>query len=204
MVTFVGLRRAVADAKAAEKPQIIRHITKPMMRRLKVRYSAYPTRITNVERDKIRTWMLAMLASPTLSGATWPDPNRRIVIYSDGIPSWIEGGSWRDNKDGHIFLAGHSLSVPPLERVAILATLARVTQLNDEPDIMTAVTEATVKYIKTVITPVWDGLVIAAQRPDMFAFNIATYEVAAQLNDKWYLPSGQPVKVDDKWTIMEF
>lgn len=204
-VTFKGLEaRKRAIVEATKKPTIIRHITKPMLRRLKVQYSAYPTRITNLERENIRTWMINVLQSPTLSGNQFPKPAKAIVLYAEGKPLYFQPGTWQNDNTNSLYLAQHSTLIPPLERVAILATLARLTQLNDDPEVMEAVCTATCKSIKAVVTPVWDGLVIAEERPSSLAFNLQTYEVAAEMQGKWYLPSGQPVKVDKTWTVMEY
>jgi hypothetical protein len=206
-VTLRGLGRRQAILKARKKPKVTIHkITPHMIARLKVKYAAYPTRITNTERDKIRTWLLATLGHEKLAGASFPSPAKRMIMYCDGTPSTLTSGTWQNDGGGILYLANDSHLVPPLERVAILATIARLAQMNEEPDIIAAVATATVKGIKAIVTPVWDGLVIANERPDAIAFNMATYEVAAQMADgKFYLPSGQPVKkVDDAWTVMEF
>lgn len=170
-----------------------------------MRYSSYPSQLSNVERDKIRAWMLNVLKHPQLSGTPFPALTHGLIMYCDGKPVTLYAGTWQETVgDRMIYLAGPSTLVAPLDRVAILATVARITQLNDDPEILNAVTEATVKGIKAVIMPVWDGLVVATERPTQMAFNLATYEVAAEMRGKWYLPSGQPVKVGDAWTIMEF
>ena len=171
-----------------------------------MKYAAYPTRITNTERDKLRVWLLATLGHEKLTGPPFPSPVNRMILYCNGRPTTLTGGTWQEDGGGTLYLAGDSPLVSPLDRVAILATTARLAQMNEEPDIIAAVATAIVKGIKAIVTPVWDGLVIANERPDAIAFNMATYEVAAQMADgKFYLPSGQPVKkVDEAWTVMEF
>ena len=201
-VTLTGLRRR----RAARRIQhhVPRRITRPMLKRLNVRFSIYPTKITGVERDKIRAWLLTVLNDPQLvSGPPFPVPKTGLTMYIDGKAVSMHVGTWQI-ADGVIYLASPSIHVPPLDRVAILTTIARLVNLHDDPTVMETVSTALVHGIKDVVLPVWDGLVMMEERPNRFAFNLTTYQIAAELDGKWWEPSGQPAKVDDTWTVMEY
>jgi hypothetical protein len=166
-------------------------------------------RISSVASDpqaRINTvvaWMLPILASPNLTGRTFPT-EAHCTIFVDGVSKVVMGGSW-NLENNYVYLPQEAIGrVSALDRLAIMAAIAGATGAGQDPRVHEALATNLVRLIRESATSIHSSIVVSTVPPTRLAINMADAKIAAEVAGRWTLPGGAPVEVDTSWTTLDF
>ena len=163
--------------------------------------SAVPLDGDSIRATAVR-WLDVLLASPDLTGTTFPE-SIKYYLYVDGIPKRLIYGSWQVTGD-HLYLPGRSSQIEPLTRLSILAAIAAITGASRTPSIVEKISQQLVTILNESTKTIYKSIITSPQAPSRLAIDQEHLLVAAEINNTWMLTSGAPVEVTDKWIIMDF
>jgi len=149
-------------------------------------------------------WLHRLLDEPRMCGTGLPAVIRAYIYVSEQ-PHQLIYGSWQV-AEGSIYLprlAG-DCTVHPLTKLAILAALASYTGATNDATLVTKITTRLVGLLKEEAMGTYSNVVRSYTTPSRLAIDQDNYQIAAELNGRWLLPSGAPVEVNDKWITMDF
>jgi hypothetical protein len=166
------------------------------------RFSLAPN-LTPDEKIRLRRWLEVTLENPRLVNSNrWPLNNSRIGIYCDGSSRGIVGGTWQNDGSYYLYVGVESAGYPLTDRLAVLACIITAADLW-EP-LLEKFSTAVSKVMLESYNEVMQGLVASrgGVRATGLAFSADRQQVAARMGDEGYfLPNGQPVEIDDTWTL---
>ena len=156
--------------------------------------------------DRVRVvsdWMLAVLATPTLTGRSFP-LEAYCTLYIDGVPKHTMAGSWNVDSS-FLYLPQEAVGrVPVFDRLAILAAIAAATGATANPRLGEAISAKLVALIKDGTMAVYSSIIGSTAPPQRLAINMDTSQLAAMMDGRWSYPSGAPAEVTDSWITMDF
>jgi hypothetical protein len=177
-----------------------------------MRVKLTPT-LTAAKKRTAKVWLTAQLASPELADPTviqgWMAGS--VAVYVNEQPKVLMQGYWnaqelaRASVGGCFTLScGHfsATHVPPskVERLAILGGVIHAVGLWDE--LAEQFSAAMGRVLLDSYHSCFLDMVEAPKPATKMAFSADKQQVALQYTDEpevWYLPNGEPTKVDESW-----
>lgn len=151
----------------------------------------------------ITNWMLPILASPTLTGRSFPT-EAHCSIYVDNAAKLVMGGSW-NIENSYIYVPQEAIGrVSLLDRLAVLAAIAGATGIGADQRIQDAIVTTLIRLIRESTVSLHSSLVVSAVPPTRLAINMTTAQLAANVAGRWTLTGGAPVEVDESWITLDF
>lgn len=155
-------------------------------------------------KDRARTWLMDALSRPRFTMARYP-AELYTSLYVGNTPYKVEHGYW--------LISGNTLSLPVdpgnenfplLDRLCVLGALARRFEVHDHNDLRETIMAKLNECLKESALTVYSNVIAATSPPSRIALNSGNYQVAAELNGQWRLPSGAPVEVSsDSWITLD-
>jgi hypothetical protein len=147
-------------------------------------------------------WLLNLLNTQSLSGVDIP-PIIQGIIYINDSPKTLQQGAWEISSSS-IHLARTSVSrVDGLIKIAILTSIANLTNTISESAIINAITKATIHSMQESLSNIYSGVIKSANILSKLAIDPITCRTAIQQGTDWFLPGGSLIEVTDSWIIMD-
>ena len=149
-------------------------------------------------------WLNRLLDDPRLCGPNLPD-YIRMHMYVNSTPRPVRFGTWQITDDT-IYLprAGSDSVVHPLTKLAILSAIASHTGAIRDAGLVTKITTKLGLLLKEEALGTYSNVVRSHHKPSRLAIDQDNFQIAAEMDGRWLLPSGAPVEVGDKWITMDF
>lgn len=153
-------------------------------------------------RETAIAWIQPILADPNFTGRTFPT-TLNSLLYVENQPSFVAQGVWTV-VPGTIRLPGQNDGLGKLDKLSVLSALISTWGIQDAPGMTERVMTRLTEIIKETTLSVYSNIISATQRPSRMALNLNTYQIAAEMMDRWTLAGGAPIEVDDTWIILDF
>lgn len=147
-------------------------------------------------------WLSPILDGPELIGARFPSL-LHTTIYIGDTAYWVTNGAW-SIASSTLHLPSQSELITKLDRLSILSALASRWGISELPEIREKIMFRLGEVLKETALNVYVNTICATILPSRIAIHPATYQVAAQLNERWSLPSGAPAEVNASWITLDF
>jgi hypothetical protein len=149
-------------------------------------------------------WLHRLLDDPRMCGTVAPEQVRGY-LYIQETPRQIAYGTWQVGVDA-IYLprAGNDPIVHPLTKLAIISAIAAMTGATSDPELVTKITTKLVVLLKEEAIGTYANIVRSYHKPSRLAIDQENYQIAAEMDGRWLLPSGAPTEVGENWITMDF
>lgn len=162
-------------------------------------------KLTDGEKASMAEWLRATLATPELtqSNVTFPLSSGRLGIYVDGTLKQLARNEYWQIDSASIYIgyrSNRNHMVPLTDRLAVLGAIIGMADLWAELGelYMATLARVLVSSYRTLMS----GLIQTEAEVTGLAFSEARGLVAALINDRFHLPNGEEIEVDDSWTVI--
>lgn len=157
----------------------------------------------DVHKPVITDFLNRVLDHPLFYGPSKPLAIRGY-LWINGAPRLLSDGSWQIGADA-IYLSRPSEHVDQFTKLSIITGIASFTGvLEGNLELVQKISTRLTGLIRDHTQVVHSLMVSSTVKPSKLAVNQSTCQVAANINDGWFLPGGAPVEVDESWIIMDF
>ena len=163
---------------------------------------------TDAEKATLGTYLGQLLDSPRLADdrRRYPLENGRIGLYVDGKFYCLTNGTWQFN-DPYLYVGQDSHNnnaLPVLDRLGVIAAIIATGGLwTDEMIAKFGITVSRI-MLQSYNEMMHGLLTVQGTTPATgLAFRADRQQVAALMGDRYFLPSGETVEVDESWTIVQ-
>lgn len=167
-------------------------------------YSTRP-QLPEDELAPLKSWLITTLGSDRLENPSSVPSiinDGRLCLYFQQRAHVITSGSWEITSHA-IALPRASVRVGTNDRLAILAGIAVLSNLNANGEFITAYTDAFLRQVSEMMDSIRFGSIVSAQIPECLAVSQSGAKFALYLGGKWRDQAGIEVEVDETWTVME-
>ena len=149
-----------------------------------------------------KSWLLNMLRHDQLSYGSLPnDLQHKYCLFIDQTPYVLVRGNWSLQMP-YLYLGGGSAVFDLHTKLSLLVSFATLMHLNQDTEVLDLITTRLNRIILEGVGTVYHQLIQSIQPIAQIAVDPASSRVAAQINEKWLLPNGQEVEVQDTWIKM--
>ena len=151
-----------------------------------------------------KEWLERVLQNPNLDGPSLPSSleNRAVLYDMNGKGVRITPGTWQQASNS-IYMAGVSPDIPVFDRLSILAQVAGIWGLTQDPVISELLIQSVLRIIKSLTMLAGGNLMEATHPCGEIAISPDFCQVAAKLEGVWRYQAGGVAPVMPDWLILE-